>query len=214
MKTKTKTKNHPLNNSWTLSLKLKSAQKHTASEEDWLAEYKKIYDFKTIEMFWRVYNNIPRWVELPFGHTYAYFKNNIKPSWEDPRNSHGFSMVLHLNKKMGMAVEACKNLERDAAMFMIGETVPDCNLINGITLERRYHNKIVIWCTYPEKTRDFRTLSAMANSYMRGIGLSPKSFTILQKNDKLTDPKFSKFSIMIKFVDHQKELKYNQEPKQ
>jgi len=82
---------HPLNTAWTLWY-------HIPNDKNWSKEsYKKIYDIKTIEDYWIIYNNLkPAHFENGM---YFLMRENIFPLWEDPHNINGGCWSFKIDKK-------------------------------------------------------------------------------------------------------------------
>jgi hypothetical protein len=66
----------------------------------WKNNIKKIYTFKTVEMFWRTYNNIFPVSEIELKNGYYLFQSNIMPTWNDLHNLDGgiITFTIHKNQ--------------------------------------------------------------------------------------------------------------------
>ena len=138
-------KEYPLNDAWTLCYKGNTDYTKNQTASDWLKEFKKIYTIDTIQLFWKIYNNIPVWSSTSSGTIYSIFKDNILPSWEDPKNTDGFSLILYTNNKT-MRDEQLDELYLNLLLFIIGNTSSFSFLINGCTFDRKYNgSKITLW---------------------------------------------------------------------
>ena len=59
---------------------------------------KNIATIKTVEGFWETYNYLVRPNDLPSATDYHFFREGIKPTWEDPSNSRGGKWIVRLRK--------------------------------------------------------------------------------------------------------------------
>eukprot|EP00523_Entomoneis_sp_CCMP467_P008799 CAMPEP_0168734724 /NCGR_PEP_ID=MMETSP0724-20121128/8962_1 /TAXON_ID=265536 /ORGANISM="Amphiprora sp., Strain CCMP467" /LENGTH=266 /DNA_ID=CAMNT_0008781839 /DNA_START=44 /DNA_END=841 /DNA_ORIENTATION=+ len=57
-----------------------------------------IASVKTVESFWEVYNYLKRPSDLPTTTDYHFFRNGIKPTWEDSNNAKGGKWIVRLPK--------------------------------------------------------------------------------------------------------------------
>ena len=64
----------------------------------------------TVEQFWDVYNHLIRPSDLPTTTDYHFFRDGIKPTWEDPSNAkrQGFKKMLSLALTVGMLNDALR----------------------------------------------------------------------------------------------------------
>jgi hypothetical protein len=122
-------------------------------------------------------------------------------------------MCIYLNKGMRPLNEKFSTFPLMSVLFMIGEDSFCHRGINGLTLEKKFRgDKIVFWCTYPTKKKKddlIILLCKMARCLMAKCHVSKENFVILRETEKLNDPKLRKYSFMIKFIDHQAEIKRN-----
>lgn len=49
---------------------------------------------KTVESFWEIYNYLKRPSDLPTTTDYHFFRNGIKPTWEDAGNAKGGKWIV------------------------------------------------------------------------------------------------------------------------
>ncbi len=80
------TKIYPLNDSWTL----------------WYGPWnniQKVYEIKSINEFWNVFNSIINVPNLKFKKDYHFFKNNIQPTYEDPKNKEGGCINIEIRNE-------------------------------------------------------------------------------------------------------------------
>ena len=53
---------------------------------------------KSVEEFWTTYNYLVRPNSLTNGTDYHFFREGIKPTWEDPSNAKGGKWIVRLRK--------------------------------------------------------------------------------------------------------------------
>lgn len=90
---------HPLQSKWTLwyraSTKPNSAAvKNAAKSDNWEASLQCVNTIDTVEDFWGMYNNVPGIDKMEDSSDYMFFKEGIRPAWEDPANANGGSHTL------------------------------------------------------------------------------------------------------------------------
>ena len=127
---------HVLNESWCLYLHYKDlGQCYNENLE-------KLMEIKDIETFWKTYNNIPKTYEI-FSDgintkkmkrnnatpcAYSFFRKDIEPCWEDPKNNQGFEFSVRSNKNLSkFENEWIYNL-----VVLISDNSETCSHINGI----------------------------------------------------------------------------------
>lgn len=80
---------HTLNHSWTIYA-------HDKKDIDWTKiAYKQCYTIRTIEDFWRFFNNFHDFTR----HQFYIMKGSIKPTFECPQNKNGGSIGWLLQRK-------------------------------------------------------------------------------------------------------------------
>lgn len=150
---------HPLQTQWLLTYKTNKppvssgsgkgfshVKKQQQNEHDWLASFQTVSLIATVELFWEVKNNIIGWSKLSNGSIYAFFKEGINPSWEDPANKEGCSYMFYMNQSK-LRPEDIDNIFESALLFLIGECSDYSDAINGITFERKQRgDKMILWC--------------------------------------------------------------------
>lgn len=55
---------------------------------------KSITTVKTVEQFWETYNYLRRPNDLSSTTDYHFFRDGIKPTWEDPKNAKGGKWIV------------------------------------------------------------------------------------------------------------------------
>lgn len=92
---------HPLHNNWAFWY----AMPQVKSNEAWEDLLIKVSEFTTIEEFWGIQSSIPAVDTLRSD--YFFFKEGIKPQWEDEHNSKGGKWVVNiLDSELGAGTVA------------------------------------------------------------------------------------------------------------
>nr|QBH73394.1 eukaryotic translation initiation factor 4e [Essigella californica] len=134
---------HPLENRWTLWF-------YENKSKNWEENIKEVASFDTVEDFWCLFNHIKPPSHLSLHCDYNYFKNGIKPMWEDDKNTAGGRWLLQLPpaKNCPQVDEYWKNL----IMSIIGEVYEHSCEINGAIVNvRSKGTKIAIWTSNASK---------------------------------------------------------------
>jgi len=93
---------HPLKNTWTLWYEYHLSSGKRPATSQWGENMKSIYNFGSVEDFWRLYNNVAPPSHLQQGCSYNLFKKGIEPKWEDPANDKGGKWTIIIQKTKGM----------------------------------------------------------------------------------------------------------------
>lgn len=102
---------------------------------------KTVATVNTVEEFWTVYNHLVRPNELPTTTDYHFFREGIKPTWEDANNSRGGKWIVRLRK--GLASRYWEEI----VLAILGQQfpVPDGEIC-GAVISIRYSEDIVsVW---------------------------------------------------------------------
>ena len=103
---------------------------------------KTISTVRTVEEFWSTYNFLRRPNDLPTTTDYHFFREGIKPTWEDPSNAKGGKWIVRLPK--GLA----SRYWEEVILALIGGQFPGVpeTEICGIVVSIRYSEDILgIW---------------------------------------------------------------------
>lgn len=122
---------HPLENTWILWY-------HNGKDNWTMDSYQKIYEFSTVEDFWRLYNNIPSVVNNMF----FLMKKGHPPIWEVPQNIDGGSWSYKFAKKKA------DSFWLKFSLYMIGETImtqPTEDIIGLSVSPKVWNVTIRIW---------------------------------------------------------------------
>ena len=71
----------------------------TNRAKEWKENLMHLGKIDFVEEFWSMFNHLKPIRYLSDGCDYMLFKNDIKPMWEDERNSNGGRWVLSVDKK-------------------------------------------------------------------------------------------------------------------
>lgn len=103
---------------------------------------KQIAKVSTVEEFWKIYNHLQRPNNLPTTTDYHFFRDGIKPTWEDPSNAKGGKWIVRLRK--GLASRYWEEI----VLGLIGcqfQGIP-YNEVCGAVVSIRYSEDIVsVW---------------------------------------------------------------------
>lgn len=152
---------HPLNSKWTLWYYLpeKSA--------DWEKCQHRIHKVDTVEDFWSLADHIQLPSELHSGVDYSFFKNDIRPMWEDPQNVKGGRLTVISASKVKSA--QIDEVWLDVLLFLIGENHPNADSVCGVVLNtRNYGMKIAVWTS----TQDGLKIAEIAKSIKASLSSS------------------------------------------
>ncbi|KAL1283681.1 Eukaryotic translation initiation factor [Trichinella pseudospiralis] len=96
---------HPLQHTWVLWY-LTNDRKI-----NWQDRLKEVAAFNTVEDFWALYNYIQKASSLPNNSDFYYFKQGVRPMWEDPRNKNGGRWIILMavlgEQFSGLGAEIC-----------------------------------------------------------------------------------------------------------
>lgn len=133
-------KNHPLNRLWTLWYD----SKKTLKGDDWEASLVHINTVGTAEDFWVMHNHTKRPSSIDVGASYHFFRQGVKPMWEDPANAQGGKFVFTFSSKEDLA--RLDQVWEDLLLGVVGEYLDDGDEICGLVLgKRKTQTKISVW---------------------------------------------------------------------
>lgn len=118
---------HPLTHKWTLWY-LKPAQ---GTVENWSELQKELATVSTVEEFWGALNSVPKVTELPMRADFAFFREGIRPEWEDKANQDGGKWIAQLRH-----TEEIDSIWLNVLLTLIGGTLdsqdPEKEVVNGV----------------------------------------------------------------------------------
>jgi hypothetical protein len=147
---------HELADTWTYRVKL---NKTNAS---WSVDCQDVFEFDTVETFWQLWNNTLGHKEGQFDKSeilctvHSFFRDGIKPAWEDPANKYGCSMHFYFE-------DAIFTAECIALLLIGNELNNQESFINGCTFDvkpPRFKNapnkwKLSIWLGQNQEKSSF-----------------------------------------------------------
>lgn len=178
---------HPLNSKWTLWYYLPDKSK------DWEQNQHQIYTMSTVEDFWSFFDHLKPPSELTNGVDYSFFKNGIRPMWEDPQNVNGGRLTVINTSKMRNA--GINGIWLDVLLFLIGEHFKYTEDVCGVVLNcRSYGFKIAVWTSQHEEDK-IKSIGTCIKKSMSPPFIQPITFELhaeTQKNSKTTGKASSK----------------------
>ncbi|GMK55314.1 hypothetical protein CspeluHIS016_0203700 [Cutaneotrichosporon spelunceum] len=166
----------PLEHSWSIWYDSKSykpspevfAERRSRLGE-WEASKLPVGTFDTIQGFWRHLNNIRQPSKLVNYGNYHMFKDNIRPSWEDPSNAHGGKWVLFVKSSKNLTVDMVWS---DLVIALVGEQLdPDDHITGVVVSSRPRMDRIQIWTRLKD---DIGIVNALGNRILETIGFEPQ----------------------------------------
>ncbi|KLT46518.1 translation initiation factor eIF4e [Cutaneotrichosporon oleaginosum] len=137
---------------------------------EWEASMMPVGSFDTIQSFWRLMNNIRQPSKLTNCGNYHMFKKNIRPSYEDPANSHGgkWSLFIKANNKELTIDMVWSSL----VLALVGEQLDPENNVTGIVVSSRPRaDRIQVWTRIKD---DVDAVNAIGNRILEVIGFDPQ----------------------------------------
>ncbi|OBA28430.1 translation initiation factor eIF4e [Hanseniaspora valbyensis NRRL Y-1626] len=196
---------HPLHNSWAFWYSMPQIK----SGEAWEDLLTKVSEFKTIEEFWGIQSSIPAVDSLRSD--YFFFKEGIKPQWEDEHNSKGGKWTVNISDNEFGQGTVAKFWGR--LMFSIiggsleynHETKQFEDEINGFYISyKKFGYKAQIWTKSCDKDAVMRVgekLKSLLQFSEFGIEEEINAKGEL-KPTKFTDAKFA--NVKFSFISHDK----------
>lgn len=137
---------HPLNSKWTLWYY------YPEKNAEWEKCQHRIYTIDTVEDFWSLVDHVKPPSELGSGVDYSFFKNGIRPMWEDPQNVKGGRLtVISVPKSKSPLID---EVWLDVLIFLIGENHSNADNVCGVVLNtRQYGFKLAVWTSVQDRTK-------------------------------------------------------------
>ena len=179
--------------SWNFMYKGKTNNRKQQSAQEWMANYEIIYgNINNVKIFWEVFNNVANWTDLHVDSRYAFFKDGILPSWEDPKNCDGCSYILYLNPKRMNDTEM-NEIFYHVLLYLVGNNSDYHPFINGVTFERKWQgDKVIFWCNAHSDN--------MLDNVLENLCFKPTDCT------RSTNPQNDNYKVVVKIIDHRQEL--------
>ena len=167
---------HPLQTSWALFYDSKKTVKPGGQ---WLDSLVHAHTVSSVEEFWAMVCTVkkPSQIDLAAhpNPNYHFFRQGVKPMWEDPANKEGGRWMVNLTTD-----EDLKNTDfvwEEVLMALVGEYVDDQDLITGAVFsKRRGLFRVSLW-TRQTEVRALDALLAAATK-LRGILRLPAQIPI------------------------------------
>lgn len=143
---KTNSKSYCLASPWTLHYSDKD-MKLEQQNTPYAADHIEVFTCDTVQSFWQPFNRLYLPTQLKFrsNSNYFFFRNAIKPEWEDPANTDGgmFRIILKGQERSDHLDLFWVKL----LLALIGESLDaDTNLITGLVLQRRQkEDRLCLW---------------------------------------------------------------------
>ena len=148
---------HPLQSKWTLWYRASSksawggsggAVKSSAKADSWEASLQCVNTVDTIEDFWGMYNNVPGISRMEENSDYMFFKEGIRPAWEDPANAAGGSFTLQFKGA------ACwEFLWLNTLVLAVGSVLTHYDKVTGVFFAKRggRPDRISLWLSSSDR---------------------------------------------------------------
>ena len=155
-----------LNRQWSFWENYEPKEQKGQKESDYSKLLKEIYTFNDIISFWQFWNHYPgndikkiffdgEYLHFFFPEKYRIiainvFQKDIRPEWEDKKNSKGNILTLSYTTKKNEDIDdfltqVSKNWIK-LICLLIGEALPNCENINGIRfVDKTKFNKSIIF---------------------------------------------------------------------
>ncbi|EEB05492.2 translation initiation factor eIF4E [Schizosaccharomyces japonicus yFS275] len=91
---------HPLTRAWTLWFLMPPTP-----GLEWNELQKNVMTFKSVEEFWGIQNNIHTASSLPIKSDYSFFREGVRPEWEDVHNKNGGKWAFQNKGRGGAALD-------------------------------------------------------------------------------------------------------------
>ena len=193
-----------LNNKWIWSYKPTIVYKPQTAA-DWMSDYKQVIprSFETIEEFLGIYDHLPKLPQLDQGNIYAIFKEGIEPTWEDPQNELGYSIIFYPNKNK--EDDFILQLYHFSLLLLVGANSTFESELNGCTFERKTAgNKIVFWM---RKNTNMETKKEIIQNILTDLEIGKDEMIFVEDtNVRLdwNDPKFQAYKVAVRCISHKK----------
>lgn len=166
---------HPLFHSWGFWFHSHQSfnKGSNAKQESWFSDLKQFGSVSTVEQLWAYMNYLVSPSALEFNCNYHFFKNPIRPEWEDERNIGGGRWVLFIKQDR-------KNLDvywENLLLALSGEQLELSDAVNGAVISRRKHmDKIAIWTARLDSQEQIDALGAQIKAAVADECPFPVSF--------------------------------------
>ncbi|KAJ0238564.1 Eukaryotic translation initiation factor NCBP [Hirschfeldia incana] len=133
---------------------------------------KKIVEFSTVEGFWASYCHLARASILPNPTDLHFFKDGIRPLWEDAANCNGGKWIIRFPKVVSA------RFWEDLLLALVGDQLDDAENICGAVLSVRINEDIIsVW---NRNASDKQAVMGLRDSIKRHLKL-PHAYVIEYK---------------------------------
>jgi len=135
---------------------------------------KSITTVKTVEQFWETYNYLRRPNDLSSTTDYHFFRDGIKPTWEDPKNAKGGKWIIRLPK--GLA----SRYWEEVVLALIGGQFPGIpdGEICGLVISIRYSEDILgVW---NKSANDREGVERLRDAIKKVLQLPPSAYASME----------------------------------
>ncbi|CAN6848336.1 unnamed protein product [Brassica oleracea var. botrytis] len=124
---------------------------------------KKIVEFSTVEGFWASYCHLARSSLLPNPTDLHFFKDGIRPLWEDGANCNGGKWIIRFSKVVSA------RFWEDLLLALVGDQLDDAENICGAVLSVRINEDIIsVW---NRNASDHQAVMGLRDSIKRHLKL-------------------------------------------
>lgn len=157
---------HPLTHTWTLWY-----TKPNTGKEPWHELLKPVVTLQSVEEFWGVYNSIPKVTDLQLKSDYSFFKEGVRPEWEDAHNAAGgkWSFSFKDSRSRNGANMVVDDCFLRLLLGVIGGTIDnDIEIVQGVVVSvRKAAIRVSLWTS----TTDVEQLNTVGVKFKKVLGL-------------------------------------------
>jgi len=135
-----------LNTKWSLCYSDKEDKKLQEAQGNFSDDHACVFECETVQEFFTGVNHVKTPTQLKYrsSPTYYFFRDGIKPEWEDEANADGG--MLRIIFKQSERSEYLDIFWFEMLLAIIGEQLPHTNLITGLILQRRAkEDRLCLW---------------------------------------------------------------------
>jgi len=166
---------HPLENRWTFwyDRRPQTNKRMPGEKEQYESNLRPVGTVGSVEEFWRYYNHLMKPSRLDSNANYHFFKDGIKPMWEDPANTNGGKWIVQFK---GADKYILDTFWENLLLGMIGETIDVGDEICGcVVSKRKAGDKIAVW----NRSREAETEIMTLGRFLKGkLGVDPSKLRI------------------------------------
>jgi len=126
--------------------------------DEWCTRLTLVVKLDSVEGFWRLFNNFEPLSDIPIGVSLNFFKQDVKPLWEDPANNGGGRWSFNLEKsRYSTELNQYNSKIQETWLYILlslsGNTIDPHNLICGAVVSiRTRETRFVVWTRKGEPT--------------------------------------------------------------